>query len=86
MPDFKPQQQQVGAMDDDNEGGARAGEEEENECDICMDREREVAYWPCGHFCTCRQCDKQWEDRSKETGKKQTCSKCLTDIDNKYYI
>ena len=35
-------------------GGTPPGEE--NECVVCMDRAREVTFYPCGHHVTCHAC------------------------------
>ena len=32
------------------------GDEEENECLICMDAEKTTVFSPCGHYCCCQSC------------------------------
>ncbi len=29
---------------------------EDNDCCICMDVEKDVVFAPCGHYCCCKQC------------------------------
>ena len=34
----------------------------EEECVACLERAREVAFVPCGHFCVCSKCGKRLEE------------------------
>jgi hypothetical protein len=47
------------------------------ECIICMDREREIIFAPCGHFILCKECN------SKIKEKCPYCNYKITGIINK---
>lgn len=49
--------------------------DEDCECDVCMDKKREVVIVPCGHYCLCGECAKAIE------GTTGVCPLCRGDIE-----
>lgn len=50
------------------------GGEDQGECIICMDTEKDVVFAPCGHYCCCRSC------ATSVKGGNSTCPLCRTMI------
>ena len=51
------------------------GDDDTDECNICMGQKKNVVFAPCGHFCSCDKCAKQIK---KGNGK---CPMCRGKID-----
>lgn len=50
------------------------GDEEENECLVCMDADKTTVFSPCGHYCCCQSCARIIE------GNAGTCPLCRAKI------
>ena len=37
-----------------------------NMCVICLDKERDSIFYPCGHECVCQPCGKQFMDKAAQ--------------------
>lgn len=48
----------------EGEGVGRGEDEDEGMCVVCLDEERCVTFWPCGHRIACMTCSLSWRERS----------------------
>lgn len=48
----------------------------ERECVICLDKEANYAFYPCGHVVTCQDCEKAVKDQAKRVNQPLKCPFC----------
>jgi hypothetical protein len=51
--------------------------DEESRCTICMHRSREVLFYPCAHFISCKQCFHEWSG---------DCPKCRGTVERHKFV
>lgn len=56
------------------------GDDDSDECLICMDQTKDVVFAPCGHFCSCGGCAQLLLATTSSSTSSSTCPLCRTAI------